>query len=261
MRIKSANSIWIGATLCNGSPSKAWLCFGIVCVLLMKSWGPERGRGRIQRVSAPELKPISGPLGSDGLSSLWQSLVGAITQASTTTSMDIPSYELQLFLSLPQVILEWLPAHGQHPAISEGWQEEAHNNEQMFRENPQWFPTWAGAKQTLPELRLRWAGKLSEQDQVRRKSRMVESVTHETDFEAESQGQSVLGRELTFLCAGGSGEREEGTLCRNALLLESVVCSRSWSVLNGDHTDSNILHTLPLTSCSYLPSIPGGSVG
>ena len=37
---------------------------------------------------------------------------------------------------------------------------------------------------------------------------MVESVTHETDFEAESQGQSVLGRELTFLCAGGSGERE-----------------------------------------------------
>ena len=141
MRIKSANSIWTGATLCNGSPSKAWLCFGIVCVLLMKSWGPERGQGRIQRVSAPELKPISGPLGSDGLSSLWQSLVGAITQASTTTSVDIPSYELQLFLSLPQVILEWLPARGQHPAIYEGWQEEAHNNEQMFRENPQWFPT------------------------------------------------------------------------------------------------------------------------
>jgi len=68
---------------------------------------------------------------------------------------------------------------------------------------------------------------LSEQDQVRRKSRLVESVTLDTDFEAESQGQSVLGTELTFLCAGGSGEREEGTLCRNALLLESVVCSRS----------------------------------
>ena len=56
---------------------------------------------------------------------------------------------------------------------------------------------------------------------------MVESVTLDTDFEAESQGQSVLGTELTFLCAGGSGEREEGPLCRNALLLESVVCSRS----------------------------------
>lgn len=68
---------------------------------------------------------------------------------------------------------------------------------------------------------------MSEQDQVRRESRMVESVTPETDFEAESQGESVLGIELTLLCAGGSGEREEGTLCRNAPLLESVVCLRS----------------------------------
>lgn len=56
---------------------------------------------------------------------------------------------------------------------------------------------------------------------------MVESVTPETDFEAEFQGESVLGIELTLLCAGGSGEREEGTLCRNAPLLESVVCLRS----------------------------------
>ena len=49
---------------------------------------------------------------------------------------------------------------------------------------------------------------MSEQDQVRRESRIVESVTPETDFEAESQGESVLGTELTLLCAGGSGERE-----------------------------------------------------
>lgn len=56
---------------------------------------------------------------------------------------------------------------------------------------------------------------------------MVESVIPETGFEAESQGQPALGTGLTFLCAGGSGEKEEGTLSRNAPLLEPVACSRS----------------------------------
>lgn len=56
---------------------------------------------------------------------------------------------------------------------------------------------------------------------------MVESVIPEAGFEAESQGQPALGTGFTFLCAGGIGEREEGTLHRNALLLEPVVCSRS----------------------------------
>lgn len=62
---------------------------------------------------------------------------------------------------------------------------------------------------------------------MRRESRMVGSVIPETGLEAESQGQPALGTGPTFLRAGGSGEREEGTPRRKAPLLEPVVRSRS----------------------------------
>ena len=56
---------------------------------------------------------------------------------------------------------------------------------------------------------------------------MVGSVIPETGLEAESQGQPALGTGPTFLRAGGSGEREEGTPRRKAPLLEPVLRSRS----------------------------------
>lgn len=44
-------------------------------------------------------------------------------------------------------------------------------------------------------------------------------------------------------------------------LLENVACSRSCSVWNIDHTNSNILHRLLWTSWSHLSSIPVGFLG
>ena len=253
MRIKYANPIRTGATLCNGSPNKAWLCFGIVCILLMKSWGPERGRGRVQWVSAPEFKPISGPLGSDGLSSHWQPLVGAITQASTTTSMDIPSHELQLFLSPPKS--SW--SDSQHmdniqPSMKAGRRKPMTMNKCSGK--PPVIPRRSWGEANSPRAHASLSGKMVSAGSGEEGEQDVGSVIPETGFEAESQGQPALGTGLTFLRAGGSGEREEGTSRRKAPLLEPVVRSRSWSGLSSDHTDSSILHTPPLASCSYLPA-------
>ena len=260
MRIKYANPIRTGATLCNGSPNKAWLCFGIVCILLMKSWGPKRGRGRVQWVSAPEFKPISGPLGSDGLSSHWQPLVGAITQASTTTSMDIPSHELQLFLSPPKS--SW--SDSQHmdniqPSMKAG------------RRKPMTMNKCSGKPPVIP--RRSWGEANSPRAHASLSGKMVSAGSSE---EGEQDGgvcdswdrlwggvpRAASIRNRTYIPAcwrqrweGGGNTAQKGSVAGACGLFEILIWAKQWP-----HRFQHPTHTT--TGLLQLPaSIPGGSVG
>lgn len=75
MKIKFIKSMWTGATFWNGFSNKMWLCFieepfEMIYVLQIESWGPERGWGKTQRVTAPEFESITWPLLSHSFSSL-----------------------------------------------------------------------------------------------------------------------------------------------------------------------------------------------
>ena len=79
-------------------------------------------------------------------------------------------------------------------------------------------------------------------------------------FEAEAQEQSLLGISLASLCMPTvvRGNKEHYA---DIPLLENAACSRSCSVLNNDHINSNILHRLLGISQGHLSTIPVGSVG
>ena len=260
MRIKYANPIRTGATLCNGSPNKAWLCFGIVCILLMKSWGPKRGRGRVQWVSAPEFKPISGPLGSDGLSSHWQPLVGAITQASTTTSMDIPSHELQLFLSPPKS--SW--SDSQHmdniqPSMKAGRRKPMTMNK-CSGKPPHDSPKELGWSKLSPSscfperenglCRIRWGG------------RAGCGVCNSWDRLWGGVPRAASIRNRTYIPAcwrqrweGGGNTAQKGSVAGACGSFEILIWAKQWP-----HRFQHPTHTT--TGLLQLPaSIPGGSVG
>lgn len=116
----------------------------------------------------------------------------------------------------------------------------------MFRENPQWLAKQDKAEQTFPELLLHWAGPGD-------KEKQDGGACNAWDRLWSKKPSAISFRNITYLplhanSGGGWAGVRKGTRRRDASLFENVAYSRFWSVLNNDHTNSNILRRLLLTS-------------
>lgn len=230
----------------------------MICILQMESWGPERGWGRAQTMSTPEFKPSPDLWGPKLFPPL-------LTAPPGHYSPDPHHHIIEHFLLWAAADFSSPPSHPGVPPST--WTRSSYlgrlaggslTMNKCSGETPSDSPN--ELRQSKPSRsscfteQADWAGSDDEEKQDG-------GACNSRNRLWSGSPRAVIIRNITCCLCMPAAVRGNKEHYADTPLLENVACSRSCSVWNTDHTNSNILHRLLWASWSHLSSILVGSLG